>query len=156
MTTMNPPLPSVGPHPSNNNDDDDERSLSSSTSTSTSTFCPPFPTEEALDAYLATIAPPRELICPITQELLNDPVVAEDGHTYERKSLVTWFGMGRNRSPVTNSLLENTSAEGLVTNLAVGGMAAAHRERLGKDLLWICQGVKDRRCGRRRACNENG
>eukprot|EP00579_Thalassiosira_antarctica_P011161 CAMPEP_0201918138 /NCGR_PEP_ID=MMETSP0903-20130614/7375_1 /ASSEMBLY_ACC=CAM_ASM_000552 /TAXON_ID=420261 /ORGANISM="Thalassiosira antarctica, Strain CCMP982" /LENGTH=141 /DNA_ID=CAMNT_0048454383 /DNA_START=36 /DNA_END=457 /DNA_ORIENTATION=- len=139
MTTMNPPLSAVGIH---SNDDD---SSTTSTSSSSTPFCPPFPTNEALDAYLASIAPPRELICPITQELLKDPVVAEDGHTYERNSLITWFdGMGRNRSPVTNSILENTSVEGLVTNLAVASMAVAHRERLGKELIRICQGIKDR------------
>lgn len=71
-------------------------------------------------------------------------MVAEDGHTYERNSLITWFGMGRTRSPVTNSLLENTSTEGLVTNLAVASMAVAHRERLGKELIRICQGIKER------------
>ena len=29
--------------------------------------------------------PPPSLICPITQELLEDPVIAADGFTYERK-----------------------------------------------------------------------
>ena len=50
-------------------------------------FCPPFNSDEELNSYLSSIAPPRELVCPITQELLKDPVVAEDGHTYERNSL---------------------------------------------------------------------
>jgi len=45
---------------------------------------------------------------------------------------------------VTNSLLSNTSVEGLVPNLAVQGMASAHRERLGTKLVEICQGVKER------------
>jgi len=151
-----PPLSAVGIHPN------DEESASSATEdfsassspSSSSQFCPPFQSDEALDAYLATIAPPRELICPITQELLKDPVVAEDGHTYERNSLTTWFTtMGRTRSPVTNSLLEDTSAENLVTNLAVASMAVAHRERLGRELIDICRGVRDRGG---RACDEDG
>ena len=107
-------------------------------------FCPPFSNEEALDAYLASIAAPRELVCPITQELMKDPVVAEDGHTYERSSLITWFNMGRNRSPVTNSFLTSTT-DALLPNLAVGSMATAHREKLGAQLLTICQGVQKRR-----------
>ncbi len=107
-------------------------------------FCPPFSNEEALDAYLASIAAPRELICPITQELMKDPVVAEDGHTYERSSLITWFNMGRTRSPVTNSFLTSTT-DALLPNLAVGSMATAHREKLGAQLLSICQGVQKRR-----------
>ena len=106
-------------------------------------FCPPFPTEESLDAYLSTIAAPRELICPITQELMKDPVVAEDGHTYERSSLITWFNMGRTRSPVTNSFLTSTT-DALLPNLAVGSMANVHREKLAKELVAICQGVHKR------------
>ena len=101
---------------------------------------------------LASIAPPRELICPITQEILRDPVLCSDGHTYERSSLVTWFSMGRNRSPVTNSLLEDTSIDRLVSNLAVSSMATLHREKLGGLLLTLCEGVK-RRGGR---CRDGG
>lgn len=106
-------------------------------------FCPPFPTDESLDTYLSSIAAPRELICPITQELMKDPVVAEDGHTYERSSLITWFNMGRTRSPVTNSFLTSTT-DALLPNLAVGSMANVHREKLAKELLDICQGVYKR------------
>ena len=108
-----------------------------------SSFCPPFHTDAAHDAYVAHFAPPRELVCPITQELFRDPVVAGDGHTYERASIVTWFGTGQTRSPVTNALLENASVAGLVPNLAAAGLAAAHRSRLGGELAQICRGVAD-------------
>ena len=60
-------------------------------------FCPPFNSDEELNSYLVSIAPPRELVCPITQELLKDPVVAEDGHTYERNSLGESTGIGIDR-----------------------------------------------------------
>ena len=30
---------------------------------------------------------PEELLCPITQELFQDPVVATDGHTYEKAQI---------------------------------------------------------------------
>ena len=30
---------------------------------------------------------PRELCCPISHELMKDPVVAGDGHTYERSCI---------------------------------------------------------------------
>ena len=33
----------------------------------------------------------KHLICPITQELMVDPVLAEDGRTYERKELIKWL-----------------------------------------------------------------
>ena len=34
---------------------------------------------------------PHEFMCPITRELLNDPVVAADGFTYERAMMLTWL-----------------------------------------------------------------
>lgn len=52
--------------------------------------------------------------------------------------------MGRNRSPVTNSLLEDTSVNKLVNNLAIGSMAMLHREKLGGVLMSICEGVAKR------------
>ena len=29
--------------------------------------------------------------CPITGEIFRDPVIAEDGHTYERQAIVEWL-----------------------------------------------------------------
>lgn len=48
-----------------------------------------------------------ELICPILRELFVDPVMAEDGHTYERASIQTHIEVcqsesGAVRSPMTN------------------------------------------------------
>jgi hypothetical protein len=60
--------------------------------------------------------------------------------------------MGRNRSPVTNSLLEDCSADKLVNNLAISSMASMHREKLGRILMNICEGVKTR-SGR---CDDGG
>uniref|UniRef100_A0A7S2UQV2 U-box domain-containing protein n=1 Tax=Attheya septentrionalis TaxID=420275 RepID=A0A7S2UQV2_9STRA len=86
--------------------------------------------------YLKRIAPRRELVCPITQELLRDPVAAEDGHTYERTAILRWFATGHSRSPVLNSLL---SGRRLISNLALQGMAQAHAEQLGSELLQRCR-----------------
>jgi len=47
-----------------------------------------------VESPLATNAcePPEELVCPISLVLMtNDPVVAEDGITYERASIEDWF-----------------------------------------------------------------
>jgi hypothetical protein len=51
-----------------------------------------------------------ELLCPITQELFVDPVVAADGFTYERGALLAWFarcGDGIVASPLTNAPLSS-------------------------------------------------
>ena len=51
--------------------------------------------------------PPDELLCPITFELMEDPVFAADGHTYERRAIQQSIDTGNMRSPITNAPLEN-------------------------------------------------
>jgi len=43
-----------------------------------------------------------------TSELMNDPVVAEDGFTYERSAIEKWFKTSR-RSPNTGAVLQHTN-----------------------------------------------
>ena len=31
------------------------------------------------------------LLCPITYEIMEDPVIAYDGHSYERKAIKEWY-----------------------------------------------------------------
>ena len=45
--------------------------------------------------------PPDELLCPIGRELFDNPVLAADGHNYERKSIERWLQQA-NTSPKTN------------------------------------------------------
>ncbi|KDO32134.1 hypothetical protein SPRG_03351 [Saprolegnia parasitica CBS 223.65] len=40
-------------------------------------------------------------VCPISREVMRDPVVAGDGHSYERSEILRWFQQ-RLTSPVTN------------------------------------------------------
>ena len=51
---------------------------------------------------------PDDLQCPISQELMRDPVVAADGRTYERAQIAAWIGRGHNTSPMTNERLAHT------------------------------------------------
>ena len=53
---------------------------------------------------------PDEFICPITQELMQDPVMASDGHTYERCAIERWFARRQiPTSPKTGCELETTA-----------------------------------------------
>lgn len=54
-------------------------------------------------------------ICPITQDIMKDPVVAADGRTYERAAIVEWINK-EHRSPITNAAL---SVEFLVPNFSL-------------------------------------
>ena len=54
---------------------------------------------------LATQEIPQEYLCPITQEVMTDPVMAADGHSYERGAITKWFELGRYTSPLTGARL---------------------------------------------------
>ena len=34
---------------------------------------------------------PKPFVCPITQEIMRDPVILSDGHTYEKTAIEKWF-----------------------------------------------------------------
>ncbi|KAJ1463330.1 hypothetical protein M885DRAFT_610341 [Pelagophyceae sp. CCMP2097] len=65
---------------------------------------------EANDALalrgLDAAEPPSEFLCSITREVMVDPVVAADGHTYERVSIERWVRTRRS-SPQTNAPLSS-------------------------------------------------
>ena len=46
---------------------------------------------------------------PISKEVMVDPVVAADGHIYERAWIANWFARGNRTSPMTNVVLANTN-----------------------------------------------
>lgn len=45
---------------------------------------------------------PDEFKCPITREIMSDPVVLESGHSYEREAIQAWFNTGKKTDPKTN------------------------------------------------------
>ena len=81
-------------------------------------------TESPLDKELGDTGP---LYCPISCERLCDPVIAADGHTYEKSAIVDWFKICAERklpctSPQTRELLKNKT---LTPNHAIKQLAAA-------------------------------
>lgn len=54
--------------------------------------------------------------CPITLEIMSDPVTIASGHTYDRSSIMKWFRAGNSTCPKTGERL--TSID-LVPNLAL-------------------------------------
>ncbi|KAK3713138.1 hypothetical protein QZH41_010040 [Actinostola sp. cb2023] len=47
---------------------------------------------------------PFEFICPISNDIMNHPVSASDGYTYERRAIKSWFRRNQS-SPMTNEKL---------------------------------------------------
>ncbi|XP_069791551.1 WD repeat, SAM and U-box domain-containing protein 1 isoform X4 [Narcine bancroftii] len=51
---------------------------------------------------------PDEFLCPITREIMTDPVIASDGYSYEREAIENWINTKKRTSPMTNMPLETT------------------------------------------------
>lgn len=62
---------------------------------------------------------PHSYLCPISLTLMKDPVIACDGHSYEKESITKWFET-HNTSPITNlplankMLIENHTLKGAI------------------------------------------
>jgi hypothetical protein len=71
---------------------------------------------------------PQEWMCPITLQVMRDPVIGPDGHTYERSAISEWLAYN-DTSPVTRQRMQGTN---LIPNIALrnliqaSGPAAAH------------------------------
>lgn len=91
----------------------------------------------------------RPFKCPITLEIMKDPVIACDGHTYERRAIEAWFQRCRNKrrtnpgtneevdapllSPMTNKALDNDT---LIANHTLrGAIDAFHAKIVEQDSL---------------------
>lgn len=51
---------------------------------------------------------PAEFECPITSDIMEDPVIAADGRSYERTAILRWLQTS-SRSPMTGNTLEHTN-----------------------------------------------
>ncbi|XP_074159490.1 WD repeat, SAM and U-box domain-containing protein 1 isoform X3 [Sminthopsis crassicaudata] len=48
---------------------------------------------------------PDEFLCPITRELMQEPVIASDGYSYEKEAIENWISKKKRTSPMTNLVL---------------------------------------------------
>lgn len=72
-------------------------------------------------------ASPSEFLCPITHELMKDPVTCADGHSYEREALVHWVQqLGNETSPLTGQRFAGLSRS-IVANHALRKQIASWR-----------------------------
>jgi len=71
----------------------------------------------------------QDCCCPITQDVMKDPVIAADGHTYERTAIEHWF-QEHQTSPMTNTTLPNKK---LIPNWAVRKIIHGFTTRMKKE-----------------------
>lgn len=85
---------------------------------------------DAKDAVMASASKPNrmkgmkirdEFICPITYELMRDPVVASDGHTYEKAAIEKWLKhhqiSPRNGEPMASLTIPNMNMKKLIQDI---------------------------------------
>lgn len=67
----------------------------------------------------------QHLLCPITQEIMTEPVVAADGHTYEKKAIEAWLYKNMT-SPLTNLPLSTNT---LIPNHLIKSLIVEYKEK---------------------------
>jgi hypothetical protein len=67
---------------------------------------------------------PSDMLCPITCEIMKDPVICSDGNTYERKAIERWL-LTNNKSPSTNLPLINKT---LIPNVFAKRVIETYKE----------------------------
>ncbi|KAL2559926.1 U-box domain-containing protein 45 [Forsythia ovata] len=72
--------------------------------------------------------PPEELRCPLSLQLMYDPVIIASGQTYERICIEKWFSDGHNTCPKTQQQLPHLF---LTPNYCVKGLVVSWCEQNG-------------------------
>jgi len=67
--------------------------------------------------------------CPITCQIMDDPVMSSDGITYERKAIENWFSKGNKKSPILGTEMIDFS---LKTNFTLKSLISLYKDNLKK------------------------
>ncbi|KAL2336671.1 hypothetical protein Fmac_011117 [Flemingia macrophylla] len=95
---------------------------------------------------LQSLVIPNEFRCPISLELMKDPVIICTGQTYDRSSIKKWFEAGHITCPKTQQIL---SSPILIPNHALYGLISSWCEENGVEppkrlgSLWLCMTTSD-------------
>ncbi|XP_031373317.1 U-box domain-containing protein 9 [Punica granatum] len=57
---------------------------------------------------LGAVSCPEEFRCPLSKELMRDPVIVATGQTYDRVSILKWLKAGNRTCPQTQQVLSHT------------------------------------------------
>lgn len=81
----------------------------------------PKPDERRRKTAVSDVNIPADFRCPITLELMRDPVVVATGQTYDQESIKHWIESGHNTCPKTGQTLAHTS---LIPNRSLRNLIA--------------------------------
>eukprot|EP00250_Pteridium_aquilinum_P001304 c11516_g1_i1 orf=300-2657(+) len=83
-------------------------------------------TKEGLSCLRHSFVPPEEFRCPISLQLMSDPVIISSGQTYERVCIEKWFEEGHDTCPKTQQKLAHLD---VTPNYCVKGLIMSWCER---------------------------
>jgi len=83
-----------------------------------------------VDYDASNMNPPDDIICPLTLCAMHDPVIAYDGHTYERCALEAYFATVK-KDVVASPMTRETIGKGYISNLNM-------RKRIGELAMSAC------------------
>lgn len=86
-------------------------------------------TSELIDDKPAAPAAPASFYCPISMELMADPVMVATGHTYDRVCIEKWLQQGHRTCPATGLKLRHLE---LVPNHALRNAIQVRGRRLSR------------------------
>ncbi len=81
--------------------------------------------QQEQQALIALQQPPNEFLCPITHELMDDPVVLADGFSYNRAAIIEWLAI-RKISPLTGEPVENALMPNIVLRVMINDWRQQH------------------------------
>ena len=73
---------------------------------------------------------PKDYVCPISLQLMTDPVIDCNGHTFDRPSITEWY-QNSMISPITHVSISNTNlTPNLILKRQILEFIEQHREEL--------------------------
>ncbi|KAJ8770857.1 hypothetical protein K2173_021772 [Erythroxylum novogranatense] len=86
-----------------------------------------YPDEESISPSI-----PLEFVCPLSGQVMEDPLTLETGQTYEREAIKEWFNQGHRTCPVTGRTMQNLTLP--LTNLILKRIIDSWRLKNPKSL----------------------
>ncbi|KAG0499323.1 hypothetical protein HPP92_003620 [Vanilla planifolia] len=93
-----------------------------------------------------SISAPKDFCCPVSLDLMRDPLVVSTGQTYDRDSISCWLDGGSRICPNSGQVLDSAA---LVSNLALRSLIS--QWCAANDLLYESEGAPDGHSGPRAA-----
>lgn len=92
--------------------------------------------DQALLVRRLSATHPDEFVCPVLHSVMADPVVAEDGYSYDREAIEEALRL-RGRSPITNVPIGNT----VIPNLSLKSRIISYKEKYITDVIDVVPGL---------------